>query len=495
MSVEDKMKQNEKFSPKTLLLKVLPIFVFVAATASVFFGYSVKLNAGGEKLLLGQISEKTENLADRAESVLGEIEQRADVAIDLMQKGKITKEDAIQSVAIDTNIQNAAVVDINGVGMDIYGNEIDLRDVGFTEISSKLEPTYLSGNDGMLYILKPLVADDALSGAFTIIFDTARLDLLFEDFDYEKDDWLILLDYNKNIIYSYQAGDRDYLQAGSDFTDTLNASKGKSVSVINGIAKRRNGNATVTIEGEKRVLSYNCMGKGGWTIITGVSRDYIVKELHTFKRTVVLLFVSLLGCMALFLGIVIMDTIMYRTAGKKKRAGLQRLAETDQLTGLYNKVTTERRIKEFIEENPDTQSLLFVLDIDNFKKINDTMGHAFGDEVLREIGQGLKGQFRASDIIGRAGGDEFILLIKNLKTDDLLVKEAHKLENFFNGLQVGTYTKYSVTASIGCAVFYRDGDSFESLYKKADEALYNAKHRGKNQLAFFENPEGFGQNV
>ena len=116
--------------------------------------------------------------------------------------------------------------------------------------------------------------------------------------------------------------------------------------------------------------------------------------------------------------------MLSRMSGKRKREGLLHLAETDQLTGLYNKVTTERKIKEYFEENPNSQSLLFVLDIDNFKKINDTMGHAFGDEVLREIGQGLKQQFRASDIIGRAGGDEFIILLKHVTEDQIQLEKA-----------------------------------------------------------------------
>ena len=230
-------------------------------------------------------------------------------------------------------------------------------------------------------------------------------------------------------------------------------------------------------------------------MIIGVPDSYFASELKPFGHTLFLMMLSLFGCMLLYMAIVIYNYMLSRMSGKRKSDGLLHLAETDQLTGLYNKVTTERKIKEYFEENPDSQSLLFVLDIDNFKKINDTMGHAFGDEVLREIGQGLRQQFRASDIIGRAGGDEFIILLKHVTEDQYIIREAKKLENFFKGLQVGTYTKYSVTSSIGCAIFGRDGNTFETLYKQADEALYKAKHRGKNQLAFYKDPEGFGQNV
>ena len=113
------------------------------------------------------------------------------------------------------------------------------------------------------------------------------------------------------------------------------------------------------------------------------------------------------------------------------------------------------------------------------------MGHAFGDEVLRAVGTMIKTEFRASDIIGRTGGDEFTIFLKNVKEEEELKKQVERILRFFSNLQVGEYVKYSPNASIGAAVFPRDAGDFESLYKAADAALYVAKKRGKNQLAFY----------
>ena len=173
----------------------------------------------------------------------------------------------------------------------------------------------------------------------------------------------------------------------------------------------------------------------------------------------------------------------------RKQEQLEVKADTDLLTGLNNKLATERKIKEYIEKNPNSQSMMFVLDIDNFKKINDTMGHAFGDEVLRSLGKQIGVLFRATDIIGRAGGDEFIIFLKGIKDTESIKKEAKKVEDFFKDFKAGEYTKYSATASIGVAIFPKEGDSFENIYKAADKALYKAKERGKNQLAFYRDPD------
>ena len=113
------------------------------------------------------------------------------------------------------------------------------------------------------------------------------------------------------------------------------------------------------------------------------------------------------------------------------------------------------------------------------------MGHVFGDEVLRNVGHQLRSMFRNSDIVGRLGGDEFVILLKHVKDDAIIEREGKKLEDFFRHFVVGDNVKYSVTASLGAAVFPRDAETFEALYQAADSALYTAKKRGKNQIAFY----------
>ena len=142
-----------------------------------------------------------------------------------------------------------------------------------------------------------------------------------------------------------------------------------------------------------------------------------------------------------------------------------------------------------MEKYPDKQGVLFVLDVDNFKKINDTMGHAFGDEVLRSLAVRLQSMFRATDIVGRTGGDEFMVFLKDIRDITMIEREGKKIEQFFHQFEVGEYVKYSVTASVGAAVFPGDGNTFEDLYKSADNALYVSKRHGKNQLTFYKKPE------
>lgn len=187
-----------------------------------------------------------------------------------------------------------------------------------------------------------------------------------------------------------------------------------------------------------------------------------------------------------FIILMMIFTLARKKDFERRSKELNEKAETDLLTELNNKISTEEKIQNYLTTHKKEQAMMFVLDIDNFKKINDTMGHAFGDEVLRAVGKGLRAEFRYSDIIGRMGGDEFCILLKGLNNDALIIKEANRLLYFFRNLVVGDYVKYSATASIGAAVFPRDGENFEELYKAADKALYKAKRRGKNQLAFYD---------
>lgn len=238
-------------------------------------------------------------------------------------------------------------------------------------------------------------------------------------------------------------------------------------------------------KGEEKTIVSVPLGINDWQYVTILNQSYVDKLVDNGWTTIRDMTMSL-GMIALAFAVVILIvTLINRIHYNQKNHELAIKADTDLLTDLNNKIATERKIAEYIAANPESQCLFFLFDIDNFKKINDTLGHAFGDEVLRTLGIQLRNEFRVTDIIGRTGGDEFILFLKDLNTDEVLAKEAQRLEELFADFTAGEYVKYSATASIGATVFPRDAKDYQGLYKTADIALYEAKRRGKNCLVFY----------
>lgn len=489
------MKLTEKIT-KNRYIVLWPVLIFGVLVAVCLGVYGKRLRHDEMTLLQGRVIGAADIYGAKIEERLKTIEGQMELVIWQIQEKQLDAEDAVSSLLGLDGVSDAGIVNALGVGRTVSQEDINLPALGFSGTVKRESATFFNSADGQLYIMKPILENGAVNTAVFVEYDAEVLYRQLEAYTLDDNAWVVLQDTDGNIICSLGGDNIDYLQAGSNFMDTLSAAGGRASAVRNGLQRQRSAGAQVIFsDGDSRYVAYHHMKNNGWAVLLGVDDAYFAEQISHYSGTIRHLVLSLAGCMVVFMGVVIFLQVMYNHYGRRKSAGLQHLAETDQLTGLYNKVTTERKIKEYFAENPDSQSLLFVLDIDNFKKINDTMGHAFGDEVLREIGQGLKQQFRASDIIGRAGGDEFVILLKHITEDQYVIREAQKLENFFKGLQVGKYTKYSVTSSIGCAVFTKDGEDFETLYKMADEALYKAKQRGKNQLAFYKDPEGFGQNV
>lgn len=166
---------------------------------------------------------------------------------------------------------------------------------------------------------------------------------------------------------------------------------------------------------------------------------------------------------------------------------LSELAQRDQLTGLYNKTATETLIKETLKMRRlhDSSSALLTIDIDNFKAINDRLGHLYGDAVLTQLAEHLKGLFRSDDIVGRIGGDEFFVFLKNCSSTNKLVEKAQKICSLFHKTYSEGDAFVTISASIGIALCPKDGTEFDELYKKSDAALYDAKASGKNTFSFF----------
>ncbi|MEG2260751.1 MAG: diguanylate cyclase [Raoultibacter sp.] len=166
---------------------------------------------------------------------------------------------------------------------------------------------------------------------------------------------------------------------------------------------------------------------------------------------------------------------------RKERDDLVSQTEKDAMTDLFNKGTAERKIRALLDRaEGDQRFALFVVDIDNFKQVNDRMGHISGDKVIREIARRLKSLFRASDLVGRAGGDEFIACIScDGSVDSATAKAAEMVKKLHEPFFLEG-EKYDLSVSVGVACFPEDGAQFYDLFRRADSALYRAKELGKD---------------
>ena len=168
----------------------------------------------------------------------------------------------------------------------------------------------------------------------------------------------------------------------------------------------------------------------------------------------------------------------------REREKLVYQAENDLLTGLLNKTTFQQQAKQMLQQKSNVPTALVFMDLDNFKQINDVLGHLIGDQVIKDTGKKLRAIFDAADLIARFGGDEFCLFVEGLSRSQL----ESKLDLIVEQMQV-TYEDggkaVSISSSIG--VVYEAGNhrGLDDLLLCADKALYSAKEKGKNQYEFY----------
>lgn len=171
---------------------------------------------------------------------------------------------------------------------------------------------------------------------------------------------------------------------------------------------------------------------------------------------------------------------------KRQETKLFEQMQSDPLTGLYNKAATEEMISEQVKgAEPGSSYAFLILDIDNFKHVNDTLGHSAGDFVISQFAQNIQSHFREGDIVGRIGGDEFAVFIPFTGMESL-EKKVQQLVADLHTCITTEAGKCNVSASVGIAIYPGSGMDFETLYKNADLALYKTKKREKNGYTVFK---------
>lgn len=235
-----------------------------------------------------------------------------------------------------------------------------------------------------------------------------------------------------------------------------------------------------TLAGSTKSLTIDFLGQR-WVISLNTTDTVSLFSSNNFGFWIASIFLSLL-----FSGLVYS---LHRSRIKLKQSidTLSKQANTDMLTGLVNRQYLAKELEVIIQshQRDGLQFALFFIDIDYFKKVNDTWGHAAGDRLLVEFASRMSNCVRKSDLLARLAGDEFVILMQKIKSPTTAEILAEKLQQQLN--QPYTYNNISleITTSIGIAIYPIDGESSEKLLSNSDLAMYTAKNNGRNSLYFF----------
>lgn len=219
-----------------------------------------------------------------------------------------------------------------------------------------------------------------------------------------------------------------------------------------------------------------------YPLITVTEIIYVIMIL-AFKDTNVQTSDIFTSVVALFFAYLVDGIIMQMNVENLfEKLRFKEMSSIDQLTGIYNKKSCERNIINFLDMREDEEEFgILIVDLDNFKHINDSYGHQIGDRVLSGVGQILQNVFHADDIVGRIGGDEFMVLIRNRESIDNINDKYIQIKESIRTL-LSEHGDEEVTVSIGAALLKEKTYEFSEIYNKADNALYKAKGSGKNQF-------------
>ena len=205
-----------------------------------------------------------------------------------------------------------------------------------------------------------------------------------------------------------------------------------------------------------------------------VIQSYTDKIRFTEKEEKILIFVS--------------DQIAMAIKRKIDSTEIEKKVYYDQTTGLTNKLLFNDRLQQSMHDakRNKTQIAILFIDLDNFKYVNDSMGHSAGDKLLKLVSVRLKKALRKTDTISRWGGDEFTIILPKIKDfNDIRILCKRILNKDLNNIVVDNQ-ELRITASIGIAIYPQDGEDVETLVKNADAAMYRAKDKGKNRYSFFK---------
>lgn len=305
-------------------------------------------------------------------------------------------------------------------------------------------------------------------------FYTHEFDSVFVVPNDMRDMVISLVDSNNLVIYSTNEN-----ETGKPLMD----------SIANLVQNKHN---SLVLNDDYLVTAGSC-NNDAWRVVCYIPKASIMREIRQLE----VFAYSISTVMAII--VIIFAFILMHTVSKPMDKFLNLLktqANLDRLTGLLNKISFQSLVESIMnDKEKGTLDVFVMFDMDNFKNVNDTLGHAVGDNVLVRLAALIKRYYSADVITGRIGGDEFALYTRiSEETDESVHK---KVENSFNGFRQEFNKEFAeeikeckLSLSAGVAVVESGEMDFETIYQSADQALYNSKRSGKDRLSYFEGKTG-----
>lgn len=414
----------------------------------------------------------------------------ASMALALSKADIRTDEDILQTLeeyADASNIVRTLFITLDGQAYTSYAGYVgqDSKDTSIdgillTEITEPIfsQPYYAEDLDEVIFGVVAPVTMGEKQGVLVSSYNIKEFSKLLENKFISGSADIGIVNSRGEVVSGYTAD-----QFNLNIFDVLNGIPFESSSaqeMRSDFADGRSGFSVYSVDGISRYCVYAPVELNDWFVVMTVKEITLRSKLTNLERYGFWLAVELVGIMLWLLCVIIASR---RREQKKIRTILEQAAMIDGLTGIYNRKATEDMIEKSLQTSTEhARAALLVLDLDDFKKINDQGGHLLGDKVLKEWADRLNSLFGDEGIVGRIGGDEFVVFLQDVRNIKQVEEQVNRLIHHFyvtndNG------EKQKISVSVGIAQTGPEADSFLLLYQMADAALYRAKQTGKAKLS------------
>lgn len=481
------MQEEQKQLARALIIFLMGVMivllVFFAADRKMIernANYMISLNTERQGHLLNMILE---NHYGYLEALACELAEEEDI------KSEKNRE-LIEKVRIHSDLSYLLIADQTGIGIYSDGRKASIRERRYFReaVSGKntLSDPVISKLDGgnRVVLGVPIYKEEKVVGVLGGSIDANDLSaLLFRDVYDGKGISLLATKEGALIACSNTEWYQKLGTKGdifSQFSSFEILTEDSWEDIREDFDQQRSGTVKIWKQRElKWYLNYRPINRNGWVMCYLVP-EAVAKQNYAFIGR----HESYLTVAMILLSVCFLTELLRISARHQKK--LLRAAQTDALTQTANKIATEMQINEWLKQNGgDGLHAFLMLDIDKFKEINDTYGHYNGDELLMQVGMRLKKHFRSDDIVGRIGGDEFVVFMKNVGSREHAVNRVEELLRMIREIRVEE-TDLSITSSMGLAFSPEHGKTYLELYKAADAALYQQKARGRNGYVMLE---------